>query len=373
MGVAVIAASMTLFACGGSASDGDGDGETIKIAAVLSLTGAGSGLGTPVKAGIEMAVDEINKGGGIDGRKIETLLKDDASNPETAAAAADELINGDGAVALLGGNLTANTDAMAARTGAGKTPQIAFTGLGPPVELDYENLYHVLPPQVENARAMLEYAVKEVNAKKIGVLHDSGYGKVVMTELEKLADEYGVEYVAVEEGDVAATDVTTQAAKVNAAKPEAVFVVSTNAVFFRNAKETGVSVPVISAIGAATYEYAKAMGEAGNGLIFAEFVVGEDPLDGQKDFVEAYQAKYDALPKNFEAAGYDAVYMLKRALEAAGVDASSDDIGKALREPHEGAMGSYNFGADDKTGIEVDNYVYSQLEEGVFNRLEFRP
>ena len=84
-----------------------------------------------------------------------------------------------------------------------------------------------------------------------------------------------------------------------------------------------------------------------------------------------YKQTYDALPKNYEAAGWDAVHMIARALEKAGPDADPEAIATALREPYKGVLATYNFAAADMTGIDLSSYVYSKLVNGKFTRLPF--
>ena len=220
-------------------------GEPIKIGAIVSVTGAGAGLGVPERNGLLLAEKDINAKGGIKGRPIKIIVEDDASNPDTALSKANDLIFGQKVSALLGPSLTASTVAVGGVTHANKIPQIAFTGIGPAVERERKCVAHVLPPQRLNATALLEYA-KSIKATKIGVLHDAGYGNVVMAELKPLADKYGVKLVAVEKFEIGATDTTTQAAKVKAAQPDAVFIIATSATPFRNVKQIQITQPVIS-------------------------------------------------------------------------------------------------------------------------------
>ena len=129
--------------------------------------------------------------------------------------------------------------------------------------------------------------------------------------------------------------------------------------------------PIVSAIGSSAYEYVHGMGEFGHDIVFPEFVVGEDPLPHQVDFVNLYRKTYNALPKNYEAAGWDAVHIAARALEKAGPDAAPEAIATAMREPYKGVLATYNFAADDMTGIELSSYIYSKLVNGKFTRLPF--
>ena len=163
-------------------------GEPVKIGAIVSVTGAGAGLGGPERNGLLLAEKDINAKGGIKGRPIKFIIEDDASNPDTALSKANDLIFGQKVQALLGPSLTASTVAVGGVTHANKIPQIAFTGIGPAVERERKCVAHVLPPQRLNATALLEYA-KSIKANKIGVLHDAGYGNVVMAELRPLADK----------------------------------------------------------------------------------------------------------------------------------------------------------------------------------------
>ncbi len=347
-------------------------GAPIKVGAVLSLTGAGAGLGGPERSGMLLAEKRINERGGIKGRPLKIMVEDDGSKPDIAKSKAEALIHGEKVVAMLGPSLTASTGAVATVTNSIKMPQLCMTGLGPAIESSYKSLFHMLPPQQLNARAMMEYIAKELKAKKLGVLHDSGYGQLVMTNIQGVHKDYGVEIVAAEKFEVAATDVSAQAAKVRAAQPDAVGVIATSPVPFRNARQVRITQPIVSAVGSSSYEYVKGMGEFADEIVFAEFIVSEDPLPHQKEFVEYFRKEKGTLPKTYDAAGWDAVHVLARALEQAGPDAGSEAIAAAIRAPYRGVIAQYNFAAPDMTGIELSSYTYSKLVKGRFTRLPFQ-
>lgn len=368
---AITAAAAAMLGLVASDSFAQAQGDPIKIGAVLSLTGPGAGLGQPERNGILLAEKVINQKGGVKGRPIKVLIEDDGSKADLAKSKAEGLIYDEKVVAMIGPSLTASTGAIGAMTNGENMAELTFTGLGPKIELTYKSLYHLLPPQELNARAMLEYTTKALKAKKVGVLHDSGYGQVVMNSLNALKDKYAVEFVAIEKFEVGATDVSAQAAKVRAAEPEVVFVVATSPVPFRNARQVKIEQPIVSAIGSASYDYVKGMGEFADDIVFPEFLVGEDPKPDQAEFVKLYQEAYKTLPKNFEAAGWDAVHVVVKAIEKAGVGASRPDLAKAMRGPHDGVMADYNFSADDMTGIDMSSFIFSKLVKGKFSRLPF--
>ena len=340
------------------------DDQPVKIGAVLSLTGAGAGLGQPERNGIWLAEKQINQNGGVKSRPLKLLIEDDGSKPDNAKSKAERLIFDEKVVAVIGASLTASTGAVSAMTNAEGMAELALTGLGPKIELSYKWLYHLLPPQELNARAMLEYTTKVLKAKKIGMLHDTGYGQVVANSLNSLKGQYGVEFVASEKFEIGATDTSAQAAKVRAADPEVVFIVATSPVPFRNARQVKLTQPIVSAIGSSSYDYVRGMGEFADDIVFPEFVVGEDPTPQQTDFVRRFQQAYGSLPKNYEAAGWDAVQVLAKAINTVGPSATRQEIAKAIGGSYAGVMAHYDFGAGDMTGIQLSSYVYSKLVKG---------
>ena len=187
-------------------------GEPIKLGAVLSVTGVGAGLGVNERNGLILAERAINAKGGHNGRPIKIIIEDDTSNPDTAVTKVNDLIFNQKVIAIFGGSLLGPSVAMGGITDAAKLPQLTFTGLGPAVERTRKCVFHMLPPHELNARALFEYA-RSIGAKKVGVLHDTGYGNVVMRELNNVAGDYkDVQFVGLEKYEMAATDATAQAA-----------------------------------------------------------------------------------------------------------------------------------------------------------------
>lgn len=346
-------------------------GEPIHIGIVTSITGIGAGLGVPQRNGALLAEKAINAKGGINGRPIKLLIEDDASSAETALSKANDLIHNRKVVALLGPTLTAATVAVGGVTDPMKLPQIAFSGQGPAVELTRKCLFHTSPPQSLNARAILE-AAKSLGAKKIGILYDSGFGTVVTGFVKKFTDEYGMQIVAEEKFEIAATDTTTQAAKIKAAQPDVVLVIATSATPFRAVRQLQMKQPMIGSVGSSSYEYVNAMGSAADNIIVPEFIVGEDPLPRQQAFIDLYRQEYGNLPKHHEAAPWDMLHILAGAIAKVGPNAGPEALCTALQGPHSGVMTDWDFAAPDMTGIKLSGYIFSKLTGGKYSRLPFR-
>jgi len=101
---------------------------------------------------------------------------------------------------------------------------------------------------------------------------------------------------------------------------------------------------------------------AGHGFVVRATIV---------EFVNLFRKTYNALPKNYESAGWDALHIAAKALQKAGPDASPEAIAKAMRGPYKGVTASYDLAAEDMTGIELSSYIYSKLVNGKFTRLPF--
>jgi branched-chain amino acid transport system substrate-binding protein len=111
------------------------------------------------------------------------------------------------------------------------------------------------------------------------------------------------------------------------------------------------------------------MGEFADDVVFPEFVVGEDPLPHQVEFVKS-TGRYNSLPKNYEAAGWDAVHIVAKAVETAGANAKHERSPRRSTV-HMRECSAHNFAAADMTGIQLSSYVYSKLVKGAFTRLPF--
>lgn len=344
-------------------------GEPIRIGALLSVTGGIAGVGIPERDGMLFAAKKINEAGGIGGRPIEIILEDDGSNPDAAIPRINKLIHEDKVVAIVGPSGIAQTVAVGGISQPLSVPLVAFTGMGPEVEKSRDCVFHLTPAQALNARALLSYA-KSIGAKRVAVLHDSGYGQVIWNVMGTLGGDFGIEFTDVEKFDIAATDATAQAAKIRASGPDAVIVLSTSAVPFRNLKQVRVEAPIISVHGTATYQYVEAMGPAADGIVHAEFLIAEDPLPSQAEFVKGYEAEYGHKPKHFEAAGWDALNIIAKGLASApeGGDALCD----AIRQPYDGVMARWDFSQPDLGGLTLSQFNYSLLQNGEFKRLEFK-
>lgn len=128
MGVAAaLAASLSLTACGGG-SGGGADGDTFKVGVLFDLSQTYKFIGTPTLAGLRTAVHEVNKGGGVSGKELELVVKDDRSDATTARSAFQEL-DREGVVAVVGPNASATLTPVAPLVTRAKIPNLSLAAV----------------------------------------------------------------------------------------------------------------------------------------------------------------------------------------------------------------------------------------------------
>jgi ABC-type branched-subunit amino acid transport system substrate-binding protein len=301
VGVAVaVTIALTAAACGGG-STGTGGGQTgdIKIGAWLPLTGAVAAYGVPEKAGADAYFKMLNAKGGINGRKIQWIVKDNAFDPQQTVQIARQLIGQDKVVAIVNANGTAQAEAAFPFVlQQSKVPVLDEVG-------GAQNWYKPPRPGLfgtqtlyeDQAAAIAAWAVQD-GAKKILVVHSDPAAFVNVAEqvapvAKKVDPSVEVDRLPVK---FQTTDYTPVVSKVKAAKPDAVIVILTSpeaAAYLKEAKLQGLSLP--------TYAYAPVAAEstialaksAAEGLKAVQLVKAPSDSDpAVKEFRDA-MAKYE--------------------------------------------------------------------------------
>ena len=386
--IAALAAALalTIAACGsstetsgsgGSASPGAASGEPIKVGAVLSLTGTYAGLGEGEKNVIDMEVKRINDAGGINGRPLEVIVEDDATDEAKAAAAAAKLIEQDEVVALLGATGSGQTMAMRGDVQRAGIPQVSMAGataITNPVDplvfsTPWSNLI-VVP-------FTLQY-LKDQGITKIGLISDSGgFGKDGQAVITAEAPDYGIEIVDDETFNPGDTDMSAQLTKIKNSGAEAIVMWTAGAeaaTIVKNARDLGIDLPVIGSHGIARREFIEGAGEAAEGVVLPAGKIllpetygeGTDAYTVATDFIDRYTAAYGEAPSTFAGYAYDALNLVVEAAKRVQGDLTPE----ALRDQIEatsgwvGTGGTFNFTAEDHNGLTGDDLMMYQIKDG---------
>ncbi|RUM39099.1 MAG: branched-chain amino acid ABC transporter substrate-binding protein [Desulfobulbus sp.] len=353
-------------------------GENIKIGAVFAVTGGASFLGGPEARSAQMVVDEINKAGGINGSKLELIIKDSGANPEKAISFAKQLIEEDKVLAIIGPSTSGETMKLKKIAEQGKTPLISCGAAE--VIVNPVAKYVFKTPQKDSFAVKKIYGeMKNLGITKIAVVAgNTGFGKAGKAQLVKAAPDFGIEVVAAETYDKKATDLTALVAKLMANKDiQAVVnwsIVPAQAIIAKNMRQAGWDVPLFQSHGFGNIKYVEAAGAAAEGIIFpaGRLLIADSLADSnpQKSLLlkykNDYESKYKEAASTFGGHGYDAMTILATAIGNGGTD--RDKLRDAIENIKNlaGTGGVFNFSAEDHNGLDIESFVMLTVKDGKF-------
>lgn len=368
----VLTGAVALSACADGAS-GNSD-ETYKIGVLAALSGPATQTGQHQRDGAQSAVNAINAAGGVNGRQLELVVKDDGGNPNSAVSGFNDLIRDEELLGIFGSTFGSATLAFKPLLERTKIPVIAPNTTHEVTNPASEWLFrNIISAEVE-VEASLD-AAKKAGIKRIAVLHTTdAYG----SQGAKLIEEGDLEVVGSEEMAPDATDVTTQLAKLRAGDPDAIFLWATTpstGIAIKNAGQLGLDLPIISGVAGPTAGNVTAA--AGSSALQRWINVGlidpADPLPRQKDAIANIKKDFPAYePDVYSVIGYGGIVLFAEALEAAGDEVDRASLRDAIEklEGIETISGLYSFSADDHDGTGIDSVVWLKAESDGFARVD---
>lgn len=362
------------------ASDGAAAGGTLVIGGIGPITGGAAVYGNAVKNGIQLAVDEINAAGGVNGMQLALDFQDDEHNEEKAVNAYNTLKDND--MKLLIGTVTSNP-CIAVAAESAKDNIFQLTPSGSAVEcVANDNAFRICFNDPNQGTASAQYIAQNNVATKVAVIYDSSdvYSTGIYEKFNEEAAAQGLEVVAAEAFTAdSKTDFSVQIQKVQESGAELLFLpiyYQEAALILQQADKAGLSIKYFGCDGLDGL-----IDQLGDDVALAEGVMLLTPFaaDATDDktvaFTTAYKAAYNnEVPIQFAADGYDAVYAVKAAIEKAGItDASisASDLCDALKTAMteitlEGVTGTITWTADgeptkDPKAMEI---VITENEDG---------
>jgi len=351
--------------------------DPIKIGMVAPLTGPGAESGRFQLNGAKLAIEQINKAGGVMGRTLELVVEDDQTTNPGAILAFSKLA-GDAAIpAFVGSIRSTQVHAMAPdilKTGkpmmiGGTDPQL--TRLGNPW------LFRFRPNDIYSARVIADYGVNTLKLKKWAIVHSTdAFGTNGMKNLTEALKNLGATTVLVQGYTNNSQDFTPVALAVKQSGAEVMGTYMTfepdQGIFAKQLRQLGVTVSWVGSPTTATTTAIKLAGPALYGS-FAVVDFNRDSSPAAKAFAELYEATYKSAPDLFSSWTYDAVTVLARAMNAAK-STEPEAIRKALlgTQGFAGAEGTYNF---DQNGDGLHGYNIVRNDSGkiVFDKhIEFK-
>jgi len=299
--------------------------ETVKVGVLLPLTGSQAKFGEIEKRSMEMALEEINAKGGVNGKQIELLFEDDTGKPDIGRSAVEKLISRDQVPVIMGGYSSSVTAAATPVAQQFKVPFVVCTGSADDItEKGYNYVFRINPAASEYPDAVntfLTSVAKDV--KTVALLYEnSSFGQSSSKSFEKLATGLGLKIVVKEGYQAGAIDFTPLLTKVKAANPDMIYMVSyvmDASLLMRQSKELGVT-PKLFVGGGAGFtlpEFAKSAGDASDYVYSATLWVETLPFPGAKAYFDNFQKKYGSDTEYHGAEAYAVTYVVADALKRA--------------------------------------------------------
>ena len=307
--------------------------DTIKLGLVAAMSGQSAKSGEAIVRGLSIAVDEINARGGLLGKKVELLVRDDESNPAKGVVAARELVQREKVAGLFGGLDTPVSIAIVPFMNQNKVPFMGVWAAGTPITRNgaAENYaFRVSAVDVLVDKALVDYAIKKYAAKKPGmILINNPWGESNEKGLKEALAEKNMAYAGIEKFQDADVDVVPQLTRLKEAGADVLFMVANvapSSQVVKSLDRMGWNVPIVSHWGPAGGRFSELAGPSAQRVHFIQTFSFSGKMSPKAESVlAALKAKYpeikmlaDVTPAVGIANAYDGMHLMALAIAKAG-------------------------------------------------------
>ena len=361
--------ALSLVACG-SKTDNGGSGdasgaETIKLGGVGPLTGGYANYGLSVQHGAELAVKEINAAGGVNGKQLELSFQDSQGDPESAVAAYGKLMDW-GMNVSLGAVLSGETASVVAAAKADDVLVMETTGSADKCIDGNDKAFRICFYDSYQGAAAAQYIKDNNMVDTVGILYqsDNDYSVGLYNAFVAKCQELGINIAETQTFTAStSTDFSTQVNALVSSGVKLVFTpfyaeeASTFLTQARGKFADGVYFFGADGLDGILGKVAQDPTIANNVLMLTPFSA-DSPAENVQSFVAKYKEAYGATPDQFAADAYDAVYVIKAAVEKAG-STSGDALAAAMTSlTVEGVTGTMTWGSDGNTNKPASAILY---------------
>jgi len=369
--VALLAACGEVSTTGNSGSaSGTEIGKTLKIGFNFEETGDVASYGTAEQKAAKLAVDEINKAGGVDGKQIEVTDKDNKSELSEASTVSTNLVTQAKVNAIIGPATSGGTGAAITNAAKASVPLVTPSGTQDDLTKGQDYLFRATFIDSFQGKILSKYVTDNLKAKKVVLYYDnsSDYAKGMAKAFQ---EEYKGEIVATETFASKDTDFQAALTKFKGKDFDALVVpgyYTEAGKIVNQARGIGIDKPIVGGDGFNSEEFiSQATPAAATNVYYVSgYSTSGDMTAKAKKFLEAYKAKYNEEPSMFSALAYDSVYMVAEASKGAK---NSVDIKENLAKlkDFEGVTGSITM---DKNHNPVKSALMIGLKDGKVDTVE---
>ncbi|MCF2625476.1 ABC transporter substrate-binding protein [Fusobacterium perfoetens] len=346
--VVLLGAALLLTACGG-AKETSTEADVVKIGGIGPLTGPLAIYGVTSTNGSKLAMEEINKNGGILGKQVEYIVLDEKGDSTEAVTAYNKLVD-EGVVALIGDITSKPSLAVAEVAAQDNMPMITPTGTQFNITEAGPNVFRVCFTDPYQGVVLANFAKNNLNAETVAVVvnnsndYSDGVAKAFIEQAEKL----GLKVVAKEGYSDGDKDFRAQLTKILPTNPDVLVVpdyYEQVALITTQAREVGIKATFVGPDG--WDGVAKTLDPSAYGAIENSYFTNHYSLQDQSEkvqnFLKAYKEAYNEEPSAFSALSYDAAYMVKAAIEKAGTTEKQAVVDALKSLDYSGVTGHLTF------------------------------
>jgi len=348
---------LSLFTACGQKSD------TVKVGINMELSGSVATYGEDTVKGIDLAIEQVNAAGGINGKQVEVVKYDNKSDAAEATTLATKLMTGDKVLAVMG---PATSGAFKAEIPVGiqnKVPVISGSATADDVTVDAtgvkEYAFRICFNDSYQGTAMANFAYSNLSKSKAIIIKDSSsdYSKGLADSFTKAFTGAGGSIVSEEAYVAGDTDFNAVLTKIKDMDFDVIFIpgyYEEAGLIIKQARALGIEAPILGADGFDSPKLAELAGnDAANDIYFSNHYSSLDQSPVVQDFIKAYKEKYNTDPNAFNALGYDLAKFtcdgISRASQATG-EAVKDAL--ASTKDFNGVTGTFSVG-DDHNAIKA--------------------
>lgn len=317
---------------GNSDSDESGSGPIV-LGMLTPLSGSSSAIGPYMKNGAQLAVDEINAKGGVDGRKLELKVEDEACDAKTAVAGANKLVTQKIVVSVGGYCSGATLPTLPIFNKAGIPMLIPAANSNELVDQHLPNVFMINGTGTQQADAALKFITK-IGATKVALMDDNtSYSKnIADLTAARLKESGGPELAARQSVTPGESDYSANVNSVVKSQPDFVYwtgYYQEGGLIIRQLRQAGYQGKIMVADGSVDVKLAEIAGAANAEGVFATMTQTPDTIPGASNWIADYKKKFGADPGPYSTQSYDAVRVAAEAIGKAK-STKGEDIIKAL-------------------------------------------
>lgn len=343
--------------------------QDLKIGAILPLSGDAASWGEAGKEGIDIAIDEVNGKGGINGKKVAVMYEDSQAQPEKGVSAMLKLATIDNVPAVIGDIVSATTLAAAPIAEKNNVVLLSPTASAPKITEAGKYIFRIWPSDLAEGTAIAEFAANTLRVKRIAILYiQNDYGIGLQQVFEKRFKELGGKTLLSVAYKQDETDFRPHLTKIKAQKPEAIYLVSyykDAALILKQAKQLKINAKFLGTTAIEEPKLFEIAGDAAEGVIYP-ISSGYDPDSKEtavSKFIEDFKKKYNKDPGFVQAQTYDAAKLVTTAMQKGGLTGPAIQKYLETLKGYNGVTGVITF---DKNGDVVKPTKIKTIKDGKF-------